>query len=120
VEVRRILSHRTEAPDESRHPDLIVSDFAKGILPLCALGKLVCSIPQIGKHRDDLLHLGYLKYFNGALDQRSFLPNGIPTRRANIDAVCGRSERSAGQQCGAPRQPCAYTELSPDRFEDLK
>ena len=69
------LSCRTKAPDESRHPDLKVPDFAKGILPLWALGKLLCSIPQIGKHREDLLHLAYFKYFNGTLDQRSFLPN---------------------------------------------
>ena len=65
---------RTEASDESRHPDLIASDFSKGILSLCALGKLMCSIPQIGKHRDDLLHLVYLRYFNGGLDQTFFPP----------------------------------------------
>jgi hypothetical protein len=71
------LSRRTKAPNERRQPDLKVLDFAKGILPLWAVGKLECSIPQIGKHCDNLLHLTYLKYFNGALDQCSFLPNGI-------------------------------------------
>jgi len=71
------LSRRTKAPNERRQPELKVPNFAKGILPLCALGKLVCSIPQIGKCCDNLLHLAYLKYFNGALDQWSFLPNGI-------------------------------------------
>ena len=43
------LSCRTEATDESRHPDLVTSDFPKGILSLCTLWKLVCSIPQSGE-----------------------------------------------------------------------
>jgi hypothetical protein len=60
------LSRRTKAPNERRQPDLKVLDFAKGILPLWTLRKLVCSIPQISKHCDNLLHLAYLKYFNGA------------------------------------------------------
>jgi hypothetical protein len=71
------LSSRTKAPNESRQPDLKVLDFAKGILPLWTLWKLVCSIPQIGKHCDNLLHLAYLKYFNGALDQLLSSQNGI-------------------------------------------
>jgi hypothetical protein len=71
------LSRQTKAPNERGQPDLKVLDFAKGILPLWTLGKLVCSIPQIGKHCDNLLHLAYLKYFNGSLNQRPSLPNGI-------------------------------------------
>ena len=71
------MRRQTEASDESRHPDLVTPDFPKGILSLCAIGKPVCSMQQIGKNRDDLLHLAYLGYFNCALDQRSFLPNGI-------------------------------------------
>jgi hypothetical protein len=63
------LGRRTKAPNERRQPELKVPNFAKGILPLCALGKLVCSFPQIGKHCDNLLHLAYLEYFNGALNQ---------------------------------------------------
>jgi hypothetical protein len=86
------LSRRTKAPNERRQPDLKVLDFAKGILPLWTLGKLVCSIPQIGKHCDNLLHLTYLKYFNGALDQCSFLPKGIIESCANIDAIRGGNE----------------------------
>jgi hypothetical protein len=35
----------------------------------------VCSMQQIGKNRDDLLHLAYLGYLNCALGQRSILPN---------------------------------------------
>jgi hypothetical protein len=69
------LNCGTEPSDESRHPHLVAPDFPKGILSLGALGKPVCSIPQIGKHRDDLLHLAHLRYFNCALDQRAFLPN---------------------------------------------
>ena len=69
------LCCRCEAPDEGRRPDLVAFDFPKGILSLCAIGKAVCSMQQIGKNRDDLLHLAYFKYFNGTLDQRSFLPN---------------------------------------------
>jgi hypothetical protein len=71
------LCCRREAPDESRRPDLVGSDFPKGILSLCAIGKPVCSIQQIGKNRDNLLYLVYLGYFNCVLDQRSFLPNCI-------------------------------------------
>ena len=66
------LSCRTEATDESRHPDLIASDFPKGILSLCTVWKLVCSMPQIGEQRDHLLHLSYL---GSDLVQRYFLPN---------------------------------------------
>ena len=69
------LSRRIEAPDESRYPDLIAFDFSKGVLSLCALGKLMCGVPQVGKHCDDLLYLVYLRYFHNGLDQRSFLPN---------------------------------------------
>jgi hypothetical protein len=69
------LSRRIEASDESRYPDLIAFDFSKGVLSLCALGKLMCGVPQVGKHCDDLLYLVYLRYFHNGLDQRSFLPN---------------------------------------------
>jgi hypothetical protein len=66
------LSCRTEATDESRHPDLVTSDFPEGILSLCTVWKLVCSILQIGEQRDDLLHLSYL---GSDLVQRYFLLN---------------------------------------------
>ena len=71
------LSRRTEATDESRHPDLIASDFPKGILSVCTVWKLVCSMPQIGEQRDDLLHLSYLRCFNSDLVQRHFLPTAL-------------------------------------------
>ena len=49
---------RTEAPNESRHPDLIGTDFAKGVLSLCARSASWCAVShKTGKHRDDLLHL---------------------------------------------------------------
>jgi hypothetical protein len=96
------LSRRTKAPNERRQPDLKVLDFAKGILPLWALGKLVCSIPQIGKHCDNLLHLAHLKYFNGGLNQRAFLPNGhYRSRGANIDAIRGGNESASMRGAGA-------------------
>jgi hypothetical protein len=60
---------RTETPDESRHTDLVASDFPKSIPPLYTLGEPMCSIQQIGKHRDDLSHPAYLRYFNWAVDQ---------------------------------------------------
>jgi hypothetical protein len=77
------LCCRREAPDESRRPDLVAFDFPKGIPSLCAIGKPVCSMQQIGKNRDDLLHLAYLGCSNCALDQRSFLPNCI-THKSRI------------------------------------
>jgi hypothetical protein len=87
------LSRRTKAPDESCHPDLIAPDFSKGVLPLCAFGKPLCSGPQIGKHRNDLSHLAYLGYFKGALNQRSLLLDGnIESRREHR---CG-SRRNCG------------------------
>jgi hypothetical protein len=76
---------------------LKVPNFAEGILPLCALGKLVCSIPQIGKHCDNLLHLAYLKCFNGALNQ---LLSPKSSRGANIDAIRGGNESPPGQHWG--------------------
>ena len=98
------LSRRTKAPNERRQPDLKVLDFATGILPLWALGNLVCSIPQIGKHCDNLLHLIYLKYFNGALDQWSFLPNG------HYRVAARTSMRFAA---GMSRHRCAALTLAP-------
>ena len=94
------LSRRTKAPNERRQPDLKVLDFAKGILPLWTLGKLVCSIPQIGKHCDNLLHLAYPKYFNGALNQRSFLQTALSSRGANIDAIRGGNESASMRSAG--------------------
>ena len=88
------LSCRTEAPDESRHPDLIASDFPKSILSLRALGKLVCSITQIGEQRDDLLHLSYVGSFNSDLVQRHFLPNWVITKSIALAAPAAMS-RSA-------------------------
>jgi hypothetical protein len=61
--------HRTEASNESCHPNLIASDFPKGILALCTLGQPVRSIPQIGEQGDNLLHLIEIGYFNCPLAQ---------------------------------------------------
>jgi hypothetical protein len=100
------LSRRTKAPNERRQPDLKVLDFAKGILSLWALGKLVCSIPQIGKHCDNLLHLAHLKYFNGALNQLLSSQTALSSRVVNIDAIRGGNEsasmRSAGLSLSLP------------------
>ena len=82
------LSCRTEATDESRHPDLVTSDFPKGILSLCTVWKLVCSMPQIGEQRDDLLHLSYV---NSDLVQRYFLPNCVITKSIALTAPAAMS-----------------------------
>jgi len=46
-----------EASDEGQYPDLVTRDLPNGILPFRACGKPICSIPQTGKHHDDLSHL---------------------------------------------------------------
>jgi hypothetical protein len=57
-------------------------------LSLCAIGKAVCCMQQIGKNRDDLLHLACLGYLNCALGQRSFLPNkSLTAKRLFPDVV---------------------------------
>jgi hypothetical protein len=94
------LSCRTKAPNERRQPDLKALDFAKGILPLWALGKLVCSIPQIGKHCHNLLHLAHLKYFNGALNQLLSSQTALSSRGVNIDALRGGNESASMRSAG--------------------
>jgi hypothetical protein len=69
VAAKSLNHHQTQAADKRSNSNVIASNFPKGILPLRALRKLVRSISQIGEQRDDLLHLGYLRYSNSALFQ---------------------------------------------------
>ena len=95
-----VLSRRPSKTRFSRGLDLIAYDFAKGILSLYALGKLVCSIPQIGKHCDNLLHLAHLKYFNGALNQLLSSQTALSSRGVNIDAIRGGNESASMRSAG--------------------